>query len=870
MAHPQQHSFCLQVRRSFPSYFSGVWVLDVGSLDINGSNRALFDHCGYIGVDLAMGKNVDFAIAGHQVSLPDGSFDTIVSTECFEHDARYRDTLKNIVRLLKPGGLLFFTCATDGRPEHGTRRTTPDDAPLLVTVPEWMDHYRTLNEADVRDCIDVDEEFSKYEFSTNDESHDLYFWGIKRGKFAPTRTYSFHQDPIHLEVDALRSKVAEFEGTIREGMPGFFSLAAKHQRAETRLAELAILAQETTSDRRAWQLKAEELERQVEGLRGQIAWFENTRSWKVTKGLRFLSRMQREGVLPPLRSFVVNRLRLFGLVREAPPPPTAADTGTTPAPEPTPAPTAGPPRKLVFDHRHIRVLTTKHSHFVARRLADDLSRLGFEVSVDFEFVPSERSGYVVIAPQVFPQLPQTFVAFQMEQSVNPRWFTPQYLEALKGAEAVFDYALENIEYLLGQGVPMSQLFYVPITPAKADTESQHGPREHRQAEASYDFAFYGDPSAPRRKELLEALRQHFRVTIISEVFGDELFARLRQARAVVNIHYYEGALLETTRLSEALSEGFAVLSEDVANKSTQAQFASDRVVFFRTGDAQDMVAKAHQLIETLRRPGLVPAVNNEWEPGLGAYVARYLTYRGQIPMSVLSGSFYPASARSELFPRICLSLPETPARQSAFARENRHGFHVFHGLRGTPGWVGCARSYRFLAREALTTRAQYVTICEDDVAFKADFAERFALIERWLRENPDKWDIFSGLIADLHQDARVIDVIDLNGIRLVAVDKMTSMVMNVYSRRALKLMSLWNEHDRDVQTNTIDRYLERSTNLRVVIALPYLVDHSEHLTSTLWEFKNTQYNNMIQTSEQLLRDKATHYLSESRAEIGRI
>ena len=146
MAHPQQVEFCLSVKQKLPQFFSNRLVIDIGSLDINGNNQYLFEDCMYFGIDLLAGKNVDFAAKGHELNLPDASVDVIVSTECFEHDKFYSLTLKNIVRMLKPGGLFVFSCATTGRPEHGTRRTTPADAPFIQEDDEWGDYYKNLEE----------------------------------------------------------------------------------------------------------------------------------------------------------------------------------------------------------------------------------------------------------------------------------------------------------------------------------------------------------------------------------------------------------------------------------------------------------------------------------------------------------------------------------------------------------------------------------------------------------------------------------------------------------------------------------------------------------------------------------------------------
>ena len=180
MAHREQIQFCTKIRNKYPSMFKNKNVLDVGSLDINGNNRYLFENCNYVGIDVGQGKNVDIVCKAHEYNMPDNSYDLIVSTECLEHDMHYSQTLKNCARLLKKDGLFLMTCATTGRREHGTRRTSPQDAPLLSQHDEWQDYYKNLTEEDIRESINIDLIFSEYQFEVNSISCDLYFYGVKK------------------------------------------------------------------------------------------------------------------------------------------------------------------------------------------------------------------------------------------------------------------------------------------------------------------------------------------------------------------------------------------------------------------------------------------------------------------------------------------------------------------------------------------------------------------------------------------------------------------------------------------------------------------------------------------------------------------
>lgn len=140
MSHPQQQAFIARAAALHPA--TGP-LLEVGSLDVNGTVRPFFPGAEpYVGIDLAPGRAVDVVASGHDFG-PDEAFATVVTTECLEHDPGWDRTLRNIVRVLRPGGTLLITCATTGRHEHGTTRTSP------AMSPSTNDYYRNLTAADV-------------------------------------------------------------------------------------------------------------------------------------------------------------------------------------------------------------------------------------------------------------------------------------------------------------------------------------------------------------------------------------------------------------------------------------------------------------------------------------------------------------------------------------------------------------------------------------------------------------------------------------------------------------------------------------------------------------------------------------------------
>jgi SAM-dependent methyltransferase len=180
MAHDRQREYCQRIKWIFPEYFKEVNVCDIGSLDLNGNNHYLFEDYSYIGVDIGRGPNVNVVSKGHEYRpIDDKKYDTVISTEVFEHDMYWKDTIQNVIdNLLRPGGLFVFSCATTGRPVHGTSMYDPQDSPFTVQEDDWAAYYMNVTELDVRAAIKIEDYFTAHHFYVDTESCDLYFWGI--------------------------------------------------------------------------------------------------------------------------------------------------------------------------------------------------------------------------------------------------------------------------------------------------------------------------------------------------------------------------------------------------------------------------------------------------------------------------------------------------------------------------------------------------------------------------------------------------------------------------------------------------------------------------------------------------------------------
>ena len=96
----------------------------------------------------------------------------------------------NAIRMLKPNGYFIWTCATTGRPVHGTLSQDEIDKSNKKTaqgnsVENWKtmpnveredwdnEYYKNVTEEDVREFCDIDFLFKNYEFEINENHSEL-------------------------------------------------------------------------------------------------------------------------------------------------------------------------------------------------------------------------------------------------------------------------------------------------------------------------------------------------------------------------------------------------------------------------------------------------------------------------------------------------------------------------------------------------------------------------------------------------------------------------------------------------------------------------------------------------------------------------
>lgn len=148
------------------------------------------------------------------------------------------------------------------------------------------------------------------------------------------------------------------------------------------------------------------------------------------------------------------------------------------------------------------------------------------------------------------------VIVQLEQlSEREGWFRPELLEMLRGAEAVWDYAPENVAFLRARG--LTNVSEMPIG-------YHESLRRIARRPADVDVLFYGSLNE-RRRDVLEEIGRFADVKCLVGVYGKRRDDYIARAKIVLNLHYYDAQILEQARIAYLLNNRCFVVSESSAH-----------------------------------------------------------------------------------------------------------------------------------------------------------------------------------------------------------------------------------------------------------------------------------------------------------------
>lgn len=156
-----------------------------------------------------------------------------------------------------------------------------------------------------------------------------------------------------------------------------------------------------------------------------------------------------------------------------------------------------------------------------------------------------------IKPEDSLDFPPNTVIFNSEQiPEKSAWISSRY-KACLDRHYVWDYSPLNLNVLGHDRSQRIDFFHV-------DSLSRLPPAQSPR----YDLVFYGSIN-DRRRRIIENLRSRgLKILTVFGLYAAERDALLGQARAVLNLHFYDAQIFQQIRAFYALSNGMPVISEN--------------------------------------------------------------------------------------------------------------------------------------------------------------------------------------------------------------------------------------------------------------------------------------------------------------------
>jgi len=460
---------------------------------------------------------------------------------------------------------------------------------------------------------------------------------------------------------------------------------------------------------------------------------------------------------------------------------------------------------------------------IAFQLKGLLQRIGFE-SIIVNNIRKINPSTIYFVIYYEGQIPSNSIYFQIEQKNYPTF----HFDHIRNAKLVMDFSFCNYAKYEHLNV-FHKTFYLPM-PFYFD--------KNIDFESEYDIFFYGTKNA-RREKIMNALSTKYKVKVGFGISGNERDSLIQKSKIVINLHYYEDSCLETCRFNEVLQFNKLILSEkpDVKDVWNQKLY-DDFVVFFD----KDNIEQLYQLLDQYLDPTAYK-IKTEYIKQNKYKLMVQCTYF--LNRALLSLSMKPL--QYDLTDKLyCLTLPETPRRYNAFIKQKLPIVEFYPGIKFTPGWKGCGLSYLNLIYNAKRCGLKQITICEDDCCFKEDFQEKYAIIQEFL--TTISWDVFVGVLASLPEDTILSKVYEYKGVTFLELNKMHSMVFNIYNHTSYDRIL---ECPLDSIDNQIDQFMKKQ-NFKIIIPFPFEFS-CLNMQSTIWGYNMFhEYNEMFEKSNTII------------------
>jgi hypothetical protein len=219
-----------------------------------------------------------------------------------------------------------------------------------------------------------------------------------------------------------------------------------------------------------------------------------------------------------------------------------------------------------------------------------LKKNNFDYTVVDTINKHDEDLYIILGLNGFTSrnvIPKYYIAVQLEQTGVPQtpWLTNEYYSILNNAIEVWDYSKVNIQNF--SNLVSSPIYFIPLSYIPSLTH-----HDRLRTKKDIDVLFMGALNEKRVNFINKLKNNNINVHVAAyNLWGRKRDAIVARSKILLNIHFYENAILETARLSYILSMGECIVITEKSSDSFLDQSYANYVDFCNSDNAVEMCKK---------------------------------------------------------------------------------------------------------------------------------------------------------------------------------------------------------------------------------------------------------------------------------------
>ena len=170
--------------------------------------------------------------------------------------------------------------------------------------------------------------------------------------------------------------------------------------------------------------------------------------------------------------------------------------------------------------------------------------------------------------------PNKYIIYQIEQLNQNKFYynslSQNMINLMLTSYAIYDYSIVNLDYYPAfmRSIVKIVIPYIPYNPYKFEILENILREDNKK-----NILFIGTLNT-RRTNILNNLKNHiisqnldYNLIIFQKLFNNELKELFKTCSYVLNLHYYDNAILEVFRFEDVIPYNVKILSEEPGNKT---------------------------------------------------------------------------------------------------------------------------------------------------------------------------------------------------------------------------------------------------------------------------------------------------------------